>query len=332
MLGDVTEGVSVVQVFRAIGSLPRDLLATGIFSVLAEVVFTVPWLAATPIRPLVGLPLLLFVPGYTLVSAAFPGNGKVRHPVLGTGHARGSSPDLVERFALAFAMSIVLLPPIAILAWTLGVGIAASPVIVAGVGIVGSVVAGLQRYRLPPRDRFHLPVHRWSEQFQASLDRDGSRSYLFNAVLAVSVLFAATTVGYALVVPNEGEAYSSLYLGTEAEDGTLVTSGYPSELVSGEPAELLVGIENHEPTRTTYTVVTELRAVSNGEEQELDRFQVTLAPGETLEQPRVIAPDLVGEKLKLQYYLYPGEAPADATTDSAYRTAYIWVTVTEDDG
>jgi uncharacterized membrane protein len=55
------------------------------------VIITVPPLNATPIRAVVGFPLVLFLPGYSLVSALFPGRDEL---------------DALERIALSIGLSI----------------------------------------------------------------------------------------------------------------------------------------------------------------------------------------------------------------------------------
>jgi hypothetical protein len=65
------------------------------------------------------------------------------------------------------------------------------------------------------------------------------------------------------------------------------------------------------------------------ERSELDRFTVTLADGERIQQARTVTPELTGERLRLTYRLYRGVPPATGTPSDAYRTVHLWVDVTD---
>ena len=73
-------------------AIPKnDLIFIVAFVILSVVIITVPPLNATPIRAVVGFPLVLFLPGYSLVSALFPGRDEL---------------DALERIALSIGLSI----------------------------------------------------------------------------------------------------------------------------------------------------------------------------------------------------------------------------------
>ena len=78
--------------------IPIDL-ALVIALTLACILFVLtPWLNETPVRVLLGLLLVLFLPGYSLVAALFPRRGDL---------------DGIERIALSFGLSIAVVPLIA---------------------------------------------------------------------------------------------------------------------------------------------------------------------------------------------------------------------------
>lgn len=72
--------------------IPKDLLLTVLMVLLAAVFVLVPPLNETPLRVIFGIPLVLFFPGYALLSALFPGREL----------------DGVERVALSIGLSICL--------------------------------------------------------------------------------------------------------------------------------------------------------------------------------------------------------------------------------
>lgn len=71
----------------------NDLIFIVAFVLISVVIITVPPLNATPIRAVVGFPLVLFLPGYSLVSALFPGKDEL---------------DMLERIALSIGLSICI--------------------------------------------------------------------------------------------------------------------------------------------------------------------------------------------------------------------------------
>jgi uncharacterized membrane protein len=164
---------------------------------------------------------------------------------------------------------------------------------------------------------------------------DSSTDAILNVVLVISVLLAVGSVGYAVAVPKQGEAFTEFYLLTENESGDLVADGYPTEFTAGESQELVVGVGNHEHEWTNYTVVIEIQRVEiiNNETQiqnatELRRFRPAVADNETWQQQHTVAPEMTGERLRLQYLLYQGEPTRPLNRSSAYRELHLWVNVT----
>ncbi|WP_148414159.1 DUF1616 domain-containing protein [Haloferax sp. KTX1] len=324
---------------RALGELSLDVplaLAVVVSSSLVAILDVVPIAQA-----LVGLPVLLFLPGYALLLALFPA-GSAGATAEGPSFGRFEwQPDLGlgERFALAFGMSVALLPIVGLaLLWT-GVGLDAAPVIAAlsAVVVVGLAVGEVRRRRLPETERFHVPIRRWWADVVRSFDRPSRVDSLLNVALAAAVLLAVASLSYALVAPGTGESYSSLSLLTQDAGGEFVAADYPEALTVGEQTALFVSVENVEGEATSYTLVAELQRVerANGETTVVERQALgsrteTVEDGETWRTRHGFAPTLTGEDLRLTYYLYEGDAPSEPSTDTAYRSAYVWVTVTEE--
>ena len=121
--------------------LPADL-ALAIALTLACILFVmVPPLNETPVRVLLGLLLVLFLPGYSLIAALFP---------------RRDDLDSIERIALSFGLSIAVVPLIGLALNYTPFGIRLVPVL-AGLSvftILLAVAAGVRRLRLPEGGRF----------------------------------------------------------------------------------------------------------------------------------------------------------------------------------
>jgi len=71
----------------------RESVAIVIFVLISVIFVVVPPLNATPARIVLGLPLLLFLPGYSLVCVLFPKKEEM---------------DRIERFALSIGLSIAV--------------------------------------------------------------------------------------------------------------------------------------------------------------------------------------------------------------------------------
>lgn len=315
-------------------SLPWDLVATGIFAVAVALGLAMPRFESSLVAPVLGIPLLVFCPGYVVVAALFPR----RKIAENEGADLPSGIDLFERAALSFGVSLVVLPPLALVWWAVGPGLRYVPVALATFVCLGAVVALVRRRRVAPGARFRLPVHRWGADLRSAVTDGSWVARSVNIILLLSILLAVASIGFALAVPNDGEAYTGFYLATQNESGEPVASGFPTEFERNESRPLIVGVQNHEGTRTKYVVIVELQRVEGDgadlsvrESTELDRFQVTLGANEKREARRSITPRMVGRDLRVQYYLYRGTPPDDPSVRSAYRTAHLWINVTTTD-
>ncbi|RLM56891.1 DUF1616 domain-containing protein, partial [Halorubrum sp. Atlit-26R] len=155
-----------------------------------------------------------------------------------------------------------------------------------------------------------------------------------NVVLAVSVLLAVGSVGYAVAVPPQGEQFSEFYLLTETPEGELVADGYPETMAINETAELIVGIGNNEYEPTEYHVVVQLQEVEIAgnntsvlDRTELDRFSATVDHNATHRERHTLRPTRTGEDLRVQYLLYRDSVPEDPTGQNAYRELHLWINV-----
>ncbi|QCC47236.1 DUF1616 domain-containing protein [Halobellus limi] len=330
---------------ESVRTLPADLAAVLTLVGLQLLVTLTPVLNETPLRVVLGLPFVLFVPGYALIAALFPERGSTaeeRTDTDGTddpdGTARGESGiDGIERVALSFGTSIAVVPLLGLVLNFTPWGIRLVPILVAvsGFTVAAVAVGSARRKALPEDERFAVPYDRWYRAATEELFHPDSRAdAALNVLLVVSVLLATASVGYAVAVPKTGESFSELYLLTENDEGELVADGYPEELVEGEPASLVVGVGNQEHQPTNYTVVVALQRVEVAnnsttvlEEDRLRTFSPRVAHNETWHRPHRIEPTMTGERLRLTYLLYKGAPPASPSVENAYREVHLWVTV-----
>jgi len=125
-------------------STPKDLdLALVILLTLLCIPFVLipPLNEISPIRIILGLPLVLFLPGYALIAVLFP---------------RKDDLDAIERIALSFGLSIAVVPLLGLALNYTPFGIRLSPVlIVLSIFTVSlAICAYIRRGMTPEEDRF----------------------------------------------------------------------------------------------------------------------------------------------------------------------------------
>jgi len=261
---------------------------------------------------------VLFVPGYVLVAALFPGS------IL----ARPTEIDWIERIALSFGLSIAVVPLLGLFLNFTPWGIRFAPIVTTislftvGVGYA----AYWRRMRLPPDRRLsltaNLAISDWTEY--SALDK------CLAVVLAGSVVAAGGTLAYILLMPRTGETFTEFYiLGPSGN-----ASGYPTVLNVSESRTVIVGIGNHEAANANYIVRIDLvgvRLVFNAtsglnetvqvNRTTLSTFNVTLVDGQKWIQPYRLQIDDTG-LWKVQFLLF-----RDGDFLRAYREVHLYVRV-----
>jgi len=121
--------------------LPGDLALVVLLTLSCILFVLVPPLNETPVRIILGLLLVLFLPGYSLISALFPANDDL---------------DGIERIALSFGLSIAVVPLLGLALNYTPFGIRLVPILVVlSVFTVSlAVIAGVRRQGLPDGERF----------------------------------------------------------------------------------------------------------------------------------------------------------------------------------
>lgn len=274
-----------------------DLLLVGVSVLLF--VFSVYVVPLDVLRVVLGLPFVLFLPGYALQAAFLPGR-------------RGL--DGVERAALSFGLSLSIVPLVGLALHFSPWGLRLVP-IVASLASVTVVMAGVAYYRrrhLAPEERGVGesdgglgPLVRWWRT-------GGYRDKAFAAVVIIAVIGVWGGLLYAVARPSPGEEFTEFYI--LGPTGT--TEGYPSQLRVGSPTALRVGIVNREGREGTYRAELSLAGDKVGETETM-----ALRDGEKWEGAVTAVPKRVSDRQKLEIRLY---------RDSALqpdKQLYLWVTV-----
>lgn len=260
--------------------LPADLTAVIAVVVAVNLAVFVPVVNDTPLRIVLGLPFVLFVPGYALIAALFPEagespvaeeDGDVTEPaeeeaaIETAGSIGDRGIDGIERVALSFGLSIAVVPLLGLVLNFTPWGIRLVPIMVAtsAFTLVATWVAARRRWELPAEERFRVPYREWFAAARTELLEPDSRTdAALNVLLAISIVLAVSSVAYAVAVPKQGESFTEFYLLTEDESGDLVAAEYPTEFVVGQGQEVVIGIGNQEHRPVNYTVIVELQRVA----------------------------------------------------------------------
>ena len=283
------------------GLIPLNLLVL----ILIVVIILLP---ATSLRIVLGLPFLLFLPGYTLTAALYPKKEGI---------------DGIERVALSFGLSIALVPLIGLILNYTPWGIRVESVLysVASFIFITSIIAMLRRVRLHKQERFGI-------EFWLKLPGwgGGALNKSLSIILLVSILGALGALGYVIATPKLGERLTEFYI--LGPDGT--AQGYPNEFVMNEDKVVLVrysggetqeiasdngrvilGIVNHEYENAIYFI----KVMIDGEPVKIyfDKDQrdkigpIELVHEEKWEQEIGFAPQHVGDNQKVEFVLYKDE-------------------------
>ena len=248
---------------------------------------------STPARVALGLPFVLFSPGYTLILALYPGKAEL---------------DAIERIALSFGLSIAVVPLLGLALNYTSWGIRLYPILVTLIIVttVMTAIAFYRRSRLLYDDRFFVTFNvettKWGDL--SRLDK------ILTVVLIGSILFAVGSLCYVVATPKVGEKFTEFYiLGPAGRAGD-----YPREMKIGEEKEVIMGIINHEQRPVSY--IAEIRM---GETMTQTMGPYELNHEEKMEDRVRFSSGQRQEKMKVEFLLYKdGEG-------EPYRSLHLWV-------
>jgi len=253
---------------------------------------------ANTVRIILGLPFVLFLPGYALAAALFP---------------RKDALSGIERVALSFGMSIAVASLIGLLLNYMPWGIGVYPIFISLTIfiLVMSIIARYQRRRLTEGERLaisfnlSLPIGRG----QGTLDK------VLTIILVPAILGAMGTIGYAVATPRVGERFTEFYvLGPE---GNAIE--YPTELKVGEQWIGIVGIVNQEQETASYLVEVTIDGIRNEE-----IGAIVLEHGEKWERRVTFKPARAKDNQKVEFLLYK-----NGQSEPYLKPLYLWVNVKE---
>ena len=280
---------------------PKDLALVILFTLLCIPFALIPPLnEISPIRIILGLPLVLFLPGYSLIAVLFP---------------RKDDLDAIERIALSFGLSIAITPLLGLALNYTPFGIRLLPVLIVLSVFTISLAIGayVRRGRIPEEGRFCVDFGTFFKSIKESFKTTDTKiDRILTVVLIISIVLAISMTVYVIVTPKEGEKFTEFYVlgpGGKAED-------YPTNLKVGEEGEVIIGVVNHEYTNTSYQLEVRL----NGEV--IDEKSIELMHNETWESPFTFRATRAGENQKLEFLVFK-----DGLKEP-YRSLHLWLDVT----
>lgn len=247
------------------------------------------------LRVALGLPFVLFFPGYVLIAALFPKKDDL---------------DGIERVALSFGLSIAVVPLIGLALNYTPWGIRLVPVFLSLIVfiIVMSGIAIYRRGKLPveecyfPVFEIELPV--WQE--------NSTPDKVFTILLVAAIFFAIGSICYVITTSKVGEKFTEFYiLGMSGK-----AEGYPRDLQVGEEGKVIVGVVNHEYCDINYEV-----EIKVGDLSLLCSHSFALGHEQKWEEPMAFSCGSPQENLKVEFLLYrEGDI-------KPYRSLHLWVNV-----
>jgi len=282
---------------------PSDLLLVAGLVILTDIFVLVPVLSESLIRTALGLPLLLFLPGYALIAMLFP---------------EKSGLEGMERIALSIAMSVSVVPLIGLALGQTSWGIHEIPLLTSfsGFTLTMLVIAYIRRSRLPADKAFEVSFRTLAFNLISGAEPRSKTEKSLRIILALFVLILIGTGAYVVLVPQEKNPYTEFYiLGTNG-----MANNYTTQYIQGESGNYTIGIANHEYKTMNYTMEVRLENKSLPLPENLQH--VKLDHNTTLEEPLKITPPFEGNNMKLEFLLFN-----ETEKNVPYKDLHLWINV-----
>lgn len=275
-----------------------DLTIVVILTILCALFVLEPSLNKTAARTVLGLLLVLFLPGYALIASLFPKRDDL---------------DTIERLALSFGLSIAVTPLIGLALNYTPYGIRLDPILVSLTvfTLLLSLAAYLRRRMIPKENRFFVDFGGFFGGLKESFQGESRTGKILSVVLVIAIVLAISTTAYIIVKPKVGESFTEFYIlgpGGKASD-------YPTNLTPNQEGNLIIGIVNHENKKTSYRLV-----VTSNNTVQMEQV-VTLNNGEKIEIPFNFTAGNPGDR-KMEFLLYK-----EPDNNNVYRSLHLWLNI-----
>ena len=306
---------------------PSDLALVIVWLVAGIAAIYLPVLNETPIRIVLALPVVLFIPGYGLIAALFPKDGDI---------------GLIERIMLSFGVSIAVVPLVVVGLNFTPWGIQMDTIVISlfFFTLALIIIAYIRRDFLPSDTRFRMPfsaiLNRIRQEF---LPPGVSRvNQLINVTVALVMLVVIITAVYIITAPKTEESFTEFYLLGEKQ----IAADYPDQIIPGQNYPMDIGVGNQENRDMAYTIETwllrtEFDNVTNTSHiismDPNDHLSFILAHNETTIIPYNMSLNKTGYD-RVEFLLFNDSVPGLEVTgrdriNASYRDLHLWVTVGE---
>ena len=302
-----------------------DLSLAGLWLAASTLGVYFNFLNISPLGALITIPLLFFIPGYSILAALFADRGTI---------------GFTERFALSFGLSIALTAIIGLeLRFTFG-EINPNQMVIKLIFITAmmSLIALFRRAILQPEKRFGIPCSALAVTIHngISSDRSGKAGLIVKAVLVLVTIIAIMTTVNVIMSPKEGEHFSAFFILGENR----TADNYPDLIKPGLHYPMFVGIGNHEYRDMNYTIETwavrsEFDLVTNNSVilamDPIDRMSLILVHNETIIIPYNFSVQKTGYN-QVEFLLFNETIPGLNMTardriNASYGDLNLWITV-----
>jgi uncharacterized membrane protein len=282
------------------------LLAINVLAIF--LIIAIYFISGNPIRIIIGLPFLLFFPGYVLLLAIFP---------------RKESLGILPILALSLGLSIAVVSLMGLLLNFTPRGMETESVVFSLFAflLIVSSIAWLRSKKLPTASRRYYSFNVTAQNLgQSKLDR------WISVVMILLILGTLGTLGFLIANQKIGGKFSEFYmLGIDGQaadypadfvlnNGQVVSVKYGNNgtYLTESWGRLTLGIVNHEGQETNYSVTmtidgTQVNIPFQGKMADSIN-SITLLPGEKWEQEIGVTPQHTGDNQKVAIFLYKNGA------------------------
>ena len=286
------------------------------------------------IRIIVGIPFIIFIPGYILTFLLF--------------HKKKTDRgiDTFERITLSFGFSMAIVAILTFLLNYTSAGILLESVLVTififviGVGFLDIY----SWFKVSPNERFVLTINFPKIKTNFGLNK------ILTVFLIMSILFVSIIFIYMLINPRNEEEFTCFYL-YDSDGGV---ANYPSTLAVGENATVKIALINHEYKTVNYVIEVWLidqltldnKTIYNNM-WFMDKINVTLSHyHKSIEKPFSLQWEYnytfdlnrTGEDLKISFLLFTKPTKkfnidedysyiAHQKINNAYRKTHLWIDI-----
>ena len=291
------------------------------------------------LRMVVGLPFLLFIPGYLFLLSVAPN------------HSAKSEIDAIHKIAISIGLSIALASLDGILLFYTPLGFSLMSIIssLALIVIVCGIVAMYRRRKLQRQNQFVLSLNVPTFEPKSKLDK------ILFFILILAIILTIFTAVFISFLPIKQESFTEFYiLGASGK-----TIHYPKNMTKGQSSNVTIGLINQEHKTVDYTIEiwlinqtlsydnrTKTMNTTYHEMWFLDKLTVTLndfTPGTNIiwqpqwEHIYNFSVNRTG-RYTLMFLLFTSPAPEYTTLlnykdiaateiQSAYESIYIWLNI-----